>query len=340
MKILILGTFVEGSLENYYLDGLKKAGHDLIVFECNSDYYDKISKNSINKILNHFYSDLFFKKINYNLLNFVKNKNFDVILVFKGMTLFPDSVCNLKKNCKLLLNYNPDHPFKYYSKGSGNLNVKNSLQFYDIVITYSKKIKNQITDDYNLNSEVLPFGHSLLYENMQINSLRNGVKFIGAFDLDRFNILNKLNVNNLQIYGDDKWGKFKSIKGKSDYYKNRKLYGDDFISEIQSSNSVINILRKQNIVEDSHNMRTFEVPALGGVLISNYTEEQASFYEPEKEMLYFKDVDELNSKIEFLIHSPKNVNIISRNAFLRSKKSNYSYYHRSLQLIEIINLYI
>lgn len=340
MKILILGTFVEGSLENFYYEGLIKAGQEVTKIECSVEYYNVINRNIFNKIINNFNSDILLKSFNLKINKDLSNKYFDVIIVFKGMTLFPETIFSLKKNCKLLINYNPDHPLKYYSKGSGNKNVKNSLQFYDMILTYSEKIKCTLINNHNITSEVLPFGYNMLSKNIQPIKNRKSIKFIGSFDLERFEKLNSIKIDRLEIFGDNKWMKFNSIKGKSEFYNNRKIYGDDFIKEIQSSLSIINILREQNTIENSHNMRTFEVPALGGVLLSDYTEEQASFFEPDKEMLYFKNIEELNSKIEYLTKSPNSIELISKNAFLRSQKSNYSYYHRSLDLINIIKLYI
>lgn len=340
MKILILGTFVDGSLENYYYKGFIAGGHEVTRIECLLEYYDLLRRNIFCKVINNVNSDLLLKSFNFKLIKSVSSKKFDVIIVFKGMTLFPATIFKLKNNCRLMINYNPDHPIQFLSKGSGNSNVRNSLRLYDIVITYSENIRQTLRNDLGISAEVVPFGYNILRENTRPMVDRKTIKFIGTYDLDRFKKLDSVLDSGLQIFGDIKWSKFNGLEGKSGRFNNKKIYGDDFVREVQSSLLVVNILRQQNIIEKSHNMRTFEIPALGSVLLGDYTDEQASFFEPDKEMLYYKNTDELNEKIELLRCSPNIVKMISDNAFYRSESSNYSYYHRSLEMIRIIKLYI
>ena len=210
---------------------------------------------------------------------------------------------------------------------------------YDLVITYSHNIKNRLINDFSIQSSVIPFGFSLHKENAISLNQRLHIKFIGSYDRERHELLDCVENDDLQIFGDDKWKKFDLNKSYKSF-QNEKIYQDRFISEVQKSKAVINVLRKQNIVESSHNMRTFEIPALGGVLITDFTDEQASFFEPGKEMLFYSGKEELKSVLEYLCQNPSKIEAISKKAYERSIKSNYSYDHRSLELVKIINYHI
>ena len=78
--------------------------------------------------------------------------------------LLPNSVINLlyaKKKQIKLINYNPDNPFIFSGKGSGNSNISKSIGFYDFHFTYSEDIKNQIDFQFNTQSAILPFGFDI-----------------------------------------------------------------------------------------------------------------------------------------------------------------------------------
>ena len=110
-----------------------------------------------------------------------------------------------------------------------------------------------------------------------------------------------------------------------------------FVNEVQTAVANINILRPQNLIENSHNMRTFEIPALGGVLLSNFTEEQATYFEPGKEILFYNNYSELKDEIIFLQRNRSVLEDISKRAYERSIKSDYSYDARSREMLRIFN---
>jgi len=58
------------------------------------------------------------------------------------------------------------------------------------------------------------------------------------------------------------------------------------------------------IIEQHIHLREFEVPMAGGLYITNYSEELAEFYEPDKEILMYSTLEEFIDKIKFyLSHS-------------------------------------
>jgi spore maturation protein CgeB len=340
MKILLLGSFDKGALENYYVKGLLCKTTFLDKFDITEAYYSKLNASLINKVINKTIPSFFFRSINTQLLQFIGNRQYDVILVFKGLTLFPQTIAELKKNTRLLCCYNPDHPFKFFSEGSGNNNILQSIQLYDIYFSYARRIAAELQTKYNVGSYAIPFGYddsSFPDEGNRAKQFDDKWLFIGAFDRERALFLEKLDENDIDIYGDSKWRSRNrnNVIGKK-YYKGQPLYNADYKKAIQYSNGVFNLLRRQNIEEQSHNMRTFEVPGYGGVLIANRTEEQVSFFEDIKEAIYFESMDELKDKLSYLRKHPRKIEEIKSAALERSKRSNYSYIDRSNEIYRII----
>lgn len=338
MKVLLLGAFEKGALENYYVEGLQKEGLPVVTYDIATPYYLQIEQSLFNKVVNKVYPAVFYKPINDDLQQFIVGKKYDVILVFKGLTLFPETIISLKEHTRLLCCYNPDHPFNFFSEGSGNSNILNSITHYDLYITYAKNIAKELQRLYKVASGVIPFGFdsSALTKTDKNTVFADQLLFIGAYDKERTSFLSSLESDHLAIYGDQKWGtrnRHNAFIRKA--YKGRSLYDDDYKTAINTSKGVLNLLRKQNIEESSHNMRTFEVPGYGGLLITNRTDEQMAFFEGDKEAVFFDTVEELKEKLQYLDSNPKKVMQMKQAAMNRSFRSDYSYAHRSRELYKL-----
>lgn len=140
----------------------------------------------------------------------------------------------------------------------------------------------------------------------------------------------------MQVFGPNDWYK----KLNTPQYHPESLFEQDYANACFSAKGILNFLRPQNIMEQSHNMRTFEVPAYGGLLISNRTEEQLQYFEDEKEVIYFDDINELYDKLTFYKKNNGLLERIKTNGKNRSIKSGYSYSNRSLLMIQFITNYL
>ena len=115
--ILVLGTFSDmGAIEHRYVRGFKKECWDVRCMEIHQPLVEKVTKSIINKAVYRMFPSIFMHDINKKILVDVRKINPDVILVFKGMTLFPETISELKEHTQLICNYIPDHPFEIYSR--------------------------------------------------------------------------------------------------------------------------------------------------------------------------------------------------------------------------------
>lgn len=341
--ILIIGAFGPGALENYYLHGLLQCGVRVATYDIATNYYSIISSSVFNKVGNKVAPDYLLKPLNEKLQQYLQNKKFEVILVFKGMQLFPETIQYLKRHTKILTNYNPDHPFHFFSSGSGNKNVLNSIKYYDIYFSYATQITSQLKEKFGVLAYTIPFGYHTInaVTFRETPEFKGRILFIGSYDKGRALFLNKIVHEYLDIYGDMKWQTrnwlYPSLRKA---FRQKALFENEYKVAISEASGVINLLREQNLKEQSHNMRTFEVPGYGGVLISQRTDEQTLFFEEDKEAIYFDTVEELQSKIEFLMKNQDKVKQIKSAAYQRCIKSGYSYNDRSAQLIQILKAYL
>ena len=340
MKILIIGAESGYSIETYYLKYLKRnLGSDNVdLFKSQNIFIEYYNKNIINKIIYRAGFSKILKRINTQLINKIDSFLPDVVLVFKGMEIFPSTLKLLKSKSIKLVNYNPDHPFEFHGRGSGNKNILNGIPFYDLYLTYSKKIQNRLQQNFKVKSGWLPFGFEV--DESEFNSIekveeKNRICFLGNPDRERAEFIIELSKNDLPItvYGHD-WGKW--IKTNKSIEINGPVYQKDFLKVIRSYRVQLNLFRPHN--ENSHNMRSFEVPSVGGIMLAPLTEEHSYFFKADKEAFYFENFSSCLSKCKYLLNLPaSDVTVIRNDARKRSLNSNYSYQQRVVQFIELIN---
>ncbi|TDH20700.1 glycosyltransferase family 1 protein [Segetibacter sp. 3557_3] len=336
---LIVGCFNQGAIENIYAQEFRALGITIDTYDIYEAYWSLLRRSIADRIWNKVSPEMYYGDVNRDILLFIEKKRFDLILVFKGMTLFPETILQLKACTSILANYNPDHPFQFFTATSGNRNVVDSISYYDIYFSYAKSIVEQIKNKFEIPAYCIPFGYDrniCSTNNLGKHCYSGKMLFIGAYDYERSKYLSKVAGHGVNIYGEHKWRSrtylFPAVRAA---YQNSPLYGEDYATAIRSSNGIINLLRKQNLIEGSHNMKTFEVPGYGGLLLSQRTHEQCAYFEENTEAFYFDSVEELKSKIDYLNRNPIVVQRVKSAAYKRSTGEKYSYYDRCKQMIDI-----
>lgn len=319
-----------------YIKNLRLLNHSVIDYY-QSEYYYEL--NPYEKIIHKFYPDLYYKKSNDILKSLVKQHNPDCVIIFKGVETFPETLSWIKSQGVKLVNYNPDHPFRFVSKGSGNHNVLNSISIFDLHITYSKSIANELKEKFkDVKVEILPFGYMISddeYELVKSEEEVNKVCFIGYADAERAEFIKDILNNDIEVevFGDN-WNRY-FLKNNKLLTINPSVKGIEYYRTLRKYRIQLNHFRKHNY--GSHNMRSFEVPAVGGIQLAPYSEEHVEFFEGNKEIFFFRNMDELIRKINIISSlTAKESDTIREAARLRSVNSAYHYKGRTLELEKII----
>jgi spore maturation protein CgeB len=77
---------------------------------------------------------------------------------------------------------------------------------------------------------------------------------------------------------------------------------DEYAKIIQTSRIALGLLSKGN--RDQHTTRTMEIPALGGLLCAERTNEHQTLYEEGHEAVFWRDADECVALCRMLLASP------------------------------------
>jgi spore maturation protein CgeB len=337
MKLLIVGSDKVYAIENFYVKYLRELNVDVAHFSAQTIFYDFYQKHIFNKLAYRSGLSGIIKKINTHFRIVVEQFKPDIIWVFKGMEIYPESLKWAKARDIFLVNYNGDSPFIFSGKGSGNSNVSNSLSLYDLFLTYNKADKAIMETGYKIKSEILSFGFNLdneLYEEcLELNEVKK-VCFLGNPDSFRGGFLNSLAAAGVKIdvYGNS-WNKFVSHPNITVF---EPILGNEFWRVLRKYRVQLNLMRPHN--PTTHNMRTFECGGIGAIQLAPDTPDHRDYFKNEEEIFLFDNMQECRRKIEYLLNMGKeDADKVRENARRRSIQDGYSYQCRSVQALSYLN---
>jgi spore maturation protein CgeB len=334
MKVLIVGADKIFSIENFFVRHLTNLGLDVRQFTSQNLFNDYYQEGVSHKILFRLGLSSIYRRINDQFKNEVDAFGPDVIWVFKGMELFPESLRWAKKKKIFLANYNPDNPFVFSGRGSGNANITKSIGLYDLHFTYNLEIKNRLEKDYSLRTVFLPFGFDVnesVYEACAREREICAACFLGNPDSARAEFISNVVETgvDVHVYGND-WEKYLN---QSRVTIHPHIVGDDVWKVFRKYRIQLNLMRMHNL--QSHNMRTFEVPGIGGIMIAPDTAEHRMFFDEGKEIFLFRNVNECSAKIKSVLSlSPDEANVVRHAARAKSLRSGYRYQDRALEVMK------
>ncbi len=306
IRILIIGSDYSWSIERIYQHELEALGHKVDLVAVQNMFYDYYYKSVLHKLIYRFGLSKILTKINKFLLDKVENEHYDLIWVFKGMEILPETLKKLKIKTGKLINYNPDNPFIFSGKGSGNHNVTNSISLFDLHLTYDAWVKEKIENEFKIKTEMLTFGFDdTAVQNLDLYSGEEvlAVCFLGNPDAYRATIIYALLDNGIEVhlYGND-WSKF--VKHEIAVIHN-PVYGLEFYKTLRKYRVQLNIMRVHNL--NSHNMRSMEIPGVGGVMLAPQTADHLSFFKVNEEIFVYYNEQSLAEEAKRILITDKMV---------------------------------
>lgn len=340
-KILVIGSSLPSALESVYKRALSRISFARVeLFDVDQFKIVVPSTKTFARIANRCLSHFSDRRIEDALLKFLRSKRegYDAIFVFKGMEFSRKTLdlCYREQPNAIWVNINPDDPFNIGSRGSTNTKVLESLSFFDIYCIWSRDLVSKLYAHGCKRVEYLPFGYDIELHTKQTDVVakRSGkVAFVGAWDQQREKTLSRLApYYNLEVYGSN-WGRVsKHSKFREDQLHSQHIFGAKLVQIIAEANASLNLLRPQNY--KAHNMRTFEIPAMGGVMVTRRSQEQNEWFPEGEACLMYESVDELQEKLKWIFANLEAAERIRANGIALVK--DHSYDKRAEQLLSII----
>ncbi len=279
-------------------------------------------------------------KENKEFLSIVSKEMPDLLFIIKGDNFFPVTLDKIKKvlSCPVV-GYAWDEPFYMHNSIQDDFrrsNLKDGIHWYDLFFVfdpfYIDEIKRQgVKKVYYLPLATNPSRYKdILVSDQDKVNYGYDVCFIGLPFPNRVEMFESLREYNLGVFGDT-WTKYFMLKGmKTPSYYKGKASGETVNKIYLSSKIVLNIHHPHSI--EGLNTRTFDIPACGAFEMVDYKKSIERHFEIDKEIVTFKNIDELKSKIDFYLKNDelrKDISVCGKQKVL----TEHTWVHRANDII-------
>ena len=265
---------------------------------------------------------------NKTICSLVSQNDYDIVWIDKGQTIFPETLQYIKKVSphSIIVSYSPDNMALRHNQTQQYLKC---VPLYDYIVTN----KSYIIDDLKKlgaqnvifvnNSYEDSFHYPRELSAQEIKELGGDVGFIGAWEKERCESICYLADHGIKVrvFGVGKWADYKNYSPNL-RIEERQLLGEDYCKSLQAFKISLCFLRKMNF--DQQTTRSVEIPACGGFMLAERTDEHLSMFEEGKEAAFFSTNEELLDKCRYFLEHKEVRTIIANNGFKRCRESGYS----------------
>lgn len=314
---------------------LKSLGYQVDFFDISKDFLT--SHKVINKLLSkvprikNIVKDRADCSLSQNLLNRVNTFKPDYLLVIKGKNFKFETFKQINQLGVKTINWFPDATTNWVS-------IEQLAPLFDYFFTYDPYILKRLREKGLTNCYYLPFAAEL-DKDAQYPSQKDyqyDISFIGSYEPGlydaRVTYLSKLKDLDLHIWGNKNWLRTPLVKFYHGWSKNEEIL------EIYKKSKIVVNIDQQIPEEEGLNVRPFEVTAAGSFLLNDPIKDDIyRLFEEGKEVIVFKDGDDLRAKVEYYLSHNKERERIAQAGFERTKRE-HTYIDRFNEMFKIINL--
>lgn len=305
MKILCIGEEWRGSNASGMFNALSRLGH-LIFIHNELSFLGLRSRTVPAKALNWLLRSVYVSDFNFCALRLVESFRPDLIFVYKGAFLKAETVFCWKRKGIPIVNFFPDVSFLAHGT-----NIPECVPLFDHLFTTKTFGARDLRLNFGVdesNVSFIPHGFDPgVHRPVSVDSgFVCDASFIGNSSLHKIACLRRLKEGvheiDLRIWGST-WNKHKQCI-LSNSIQASSVEGDLYALALSSSR--INIALLSEKVDgasrgDQITSRTFHIPAAGGFMLHQRTEEVLQYFDEDVEMACFSSPDELINKVKYYL---------------------------------------
>jgi hypothetical protein len=334
LRILYTGPLRPASLTLSRLNALRDLGHDVTPVD-QVPYLDR-GWRLATKLQIHLIMGPGIAAYNRDLVKVASAVSPQIIYVDTASYLWPSTVRHLRCTGALLTHYTSEHfghmPhfYRHFSK---------VVPLYDVhLVTHPESI-TYLRQRGALNVVRVEFGYDESYHRpprpTALDHARFGADavFVGHWEPNTERMISALRAAGVQVrvWGSG-WRKFSRLPDRRTI---ERIGREEYVKAIANAKISLCFLSKWNRANYSAG-RTFEIPAIGGFLLAERTDDHRRYYEEGKEAEFFASEEELIDKARLYLANPEQRQAVARAGHLRCVTSGYRHQDRCRAIIESI----
>ncbi len=268
-----------------------------------------------------------FSNANEKVIRLLRENDYDFVWIDKGITINRSTLeyIKIKNERTKIIGFSPDNMVLRHNQSQ---NYLESFDLYDAHITTKSYI---INDLIKLGAKRVIFTNQTFQEDFHIPQVLSEkekaqfaaqIGFVGVWEKERCDSILFLVDNGMEVtvYGDGRWNEYKHY---SPLLKIKPgVFSSDYPKVLNALKISLCFLRKINF--DQHTSRSIEIPACGGFMLAERTDEHLSLFQEGDEAEYFSSNEELLEKCRYYLKNENERIKIVEKGIHRCKISGYS----------------
>jgi spore maturation protein CgeB len=316
MKILLAGDWHSELHEEAVFRALRQLGHEVERFPWHQYFKPGNRAGSLPQLFlkaqNKYLLGPRVNQLNDDLVTLASREQPDAVFIYRGSHIRPETLRTLRKACpgSVLIGYNNDDPFSLRYPRWLWRHYLGSVPEYDLMLAYRHRNLDELRAMGARRVELLRSwfvpdrNHPVKLSENERAQYDCDVVFVGHYEEDgRLQYLQEVARRGwkLRIFGPGyEWD---SLLGKSPilagYAPTRLVWGRDYNLALCGAKTALCFLSKLN--RDTYTRRCFEIPACGTLLMSEFSDDLAGLYQPDREAVFFSSPEEMGDKLDKLL---------------------------------------
>jgi spore maturation protein CgeB len=322
-KILVIGPSNQGALPESYARAFERLGMEVVRFDSEQALM-RANRFTGNRILRRALRSSLWNAVNRGAVEVAQRVRPALIFAVKCSFFHPETVHRIRKSLGVpFVNHYPDHPYigiRWDPREASALrrDLIDVLRLYSTVFMWERSLVERLRND-GVEVKYLPFAvdPELFMPQPGDEGLRcevcNGthdVAFVATYTRFRCAEVAAVRKHTVGIWGGNWPRKWRALAGQ--HRVHAPVWGRE-VGDIYARAPVsLNVLNAENL--GGPNMRTFEIPGSGGVMLARYSAAQDEFFPENEAAVYYRSPEEMDDKIDLLLHDRELRLRIRRNA--------------------------
>jgi spore maturation protein CgeB len=322
-KVLVIGTTSEGALPESYARAFERLGMEVVRYDFEQAIM-RASQFTGNRIVRRVLRPVLWNKVNREAAEVALRIRPALIFGVKCSFLHPETVRHIRKAVGVpFVNHYPDHPYigvRWDPREASALrrDLIEVLRQYSIVFMWEQGLVERLQRD-GVEAKYLPFAvdPELCKPHVGDEKLRcdacnviHDVAFVATYTRFRCVEVAAVRRHTVAIWGNNWPRKWRTLLGQ--HRVHAPVWGSS-VGDIYARAAVsLNVLNAENL--GGPNMRTFEVPGSGGVMLARYSAAQDEFFPENEAAIYYRSPGEMDDKIEWMLRDHELRSRIRKNA--------------------------
>lgn len=336
VRVLLLGEDSPGALMHSYATGFRRAGAAVETY-CLLGAFRGGWSPPVTRIANRVAQRAMLARFNQRLLDDLRGREFDVVLVLKGERLDPAAIEALRNASQASwVNFYPDDPF---SEVRSNRLVfgPETLRAYDLCLTFARHLMPRYRREGVERVEWLPFARDPDQHFPVARPIPPDFDavFAGNLDAERVEWLAPIARElRLAVFGEHTLQAVpsSSVLRRATFFP--AAYGTGLAPALMRGAISLNVMREQN--RHSHNMRSYESPACGAFTLSQQTPELRELFRADEEVVFAESPDEMLGAARRWLADPSGRARVARAGFARVEHDTYQ--RRAVEILRLTGL--